>query len=368
MVFQIHLLLLGFSLHGFKVLVAQIKNYAFDVSLEQDSTSVSSKKTNAIIIDFDNENLDEILESCKINFPDRYIIGLSSIAVIIDLDHENLDEKLGLGRKKIPRKHLVGLSSMPIELDKVTILKKPINQAELRTVLEGLGCKKAVFQEKTREIRAIYSDPESSLHYSIKNSFQEYLIRARKLHLEVKQPVELVFLSKPVLYIFNDKISTSLSKDQLKHLCTLTVQEHSISINLSKTPPHGLQSKEADYFISKIIAWSSRGRLPYGINSTDIVRMLPSEKEITLTKIKGSDSIKTLWAMTSCSLQKTEDVLEVSQASLFLYFSVMYGLDLIEVSSDQPPPNNSTKSKKKSSKSGWLGKFFSKKTLIPNSI
>lgn len=368
MIFQVHLLLLGFSQRGFKVLEAQIKNYAFDVFLAKDITPVSYKTTNAIIIDFDNENLDEILDLCRIKFPDRHIIGLSSIAVIIDLDHENLDEKLGLSRKKIPRKHIVGLSSMPIELDKVTLLKKPIDQAELRTVLEGLGCKKTVFQEKSREIRAIYSDPESSLHYSVKNSFQEYLIRARKLHLEVKQPIELVFLNKPVLYIFNGKMSTSLAKDQLKHLCTLTIQEHSISINLSKTPPHGLQSKEADYFISKIIVWSSRGRLPYGINSTDIVRMLPSEKEITLTKIKDSDSIKTLWAMTSCSLQKTEDVLEVSQASLFLYFSVMYALDLIEVSSDQPPPNNSKKIKKKSSKSRWLGKFFSKKTLIPNSI
>jgi hypothetical protein len=367
MIVQVHLLLLGFSKRGFKMLEAQIKKSTFDVCLTTDITPSSLETTKLVIVDFDNENLDEILDLCSKKLPHRHIVGLSSIAVIIDLDNDNLDEELGLTRKKIPRRHIVGLSSMPIELDNVTILKKPIKQAELSAILEELGCKETVLQEKSREIRAIYSNPESSLHYSIKNSFQEYLTRARKLHLKVKQPIELVFLNKPVFYIINDKISTSLTKDQLKHLCSLTIQEHSISINISKTPPHGLQSKEADYFISKIIVWSSRGRLPYGINSTDIVRMLPSEKEVNLPKIKGSESIKTLWSMTSCSLQKTEDVLEVSQASLFLYFSVMYALDLIEVSSDQPPPNKSIKSKK-SSKSGWLGKFFSKKTLIPNSI
>ncbi len=368
MIFQVHLLLLGFSMHAFKMLEAQIKSYTFDVFLTKDITPSSLETIKLVIVDFDNENLDEILDLCYKNLPQRHIIGLSSIAVIIDLDNDNLDEELGLTRKKIPRRHIVGLSSMPIELDNVTILKKPIKQDELSAILEEFGCKKSVLQEKAREIRAIYSNPESSLHYSIKNSFQEYLIRARKLHLKVKKPIELVFLNKPVLYIFNDKISTPLAKNQLKHLCSITIQEHSISINLSETPPHGLQSKEVDFFISKIVVWSSRGRLPYGINSTDIVQMLTSEKDYTLAKIKGSESIKTLWSMTSCSLQKTEFVLDVSQTSLFLYFSVMYALDLIEVSSDQPPSNKNTKSKNKSSKSGWLGKFFSKKTLIPNSI
>ncbi len=183
----------------------------------------------------------------------------------------------------------------------------------------------------------------------------------------IKQPIELIFLNKPVLTIFDGKISGSLSNEQLQKLCNLTIQEHSISTILS-TPPQGLKNIGATYFIAMIVLWSSRGRLPDGINSTDIVELIKSDQLLSLPKIENDQLIQKLWSMEICSLQKTEHVLGVSQSNLFSYFSMLYALDLVKVFSPNTPSTPKKKENKQKSKRKWFGKkLFPRKKLILNS-
>ncbi len=326
------LLLVGFNDYSFKRLESHIKGYGLNISL-----------TNQIAI----ETINHI------------------VASFINFDTANLDEKLAICREQLPNKPMFGLSDKPVKFDNITILKNPVSDEELLLALKNIGVKKITTQQKAKEIRAVYSSAESPFHYSIKNCFQDHLIKAWKLHLEVKQPVKLIFLNKPVLIIFENKISGLLSKQQLQKLCGLTIQEHSINRQLS-VAPKGLETSEATYFIAKIVLWSSHGRLPDGINSTDVFELTEQVQGVTLPKIDDAEMIQQLWAMENCSLQKTEHVLGVSQANLFSYFSVLYALELIDYYHPNRPP---TKKNTQSSKQGWLSKkLFSRKKLIPNTF
>jgi len=341
---QPHLLLLGFNESSFKQLEKQIDDYAINIALIDQITT---------------ETVDNI------------------ISILIDLDSDNCNEKLSFCRNQLPTRPIIGLSNTPIQLnniknllDNIKIIEKPLREEDLRLMIENFGVRiKPQGQEKKQNsIRAVYSNPESTLHYPIKNSFQEHLIKAWKLHLNVNQPIELIFLNKPVLVIFDGKISGCLTNEQLKKLCHLTIHEHSISTCLSSAPK-SLKYVEATFFIAMIALWSSHGRLPEGINSTDAVELIDSNQTYSLPEIEGDQIIHKLWTMEICSLQNTEHVLGISQSNLFSYFSMLYALDLVEVFSPKAPPSQKKKDNKQTSKRHWFGKkLFSRKKLIPNSL
>ena len=341
---QPHLLLFGFNESSFKQLEKQIDDHAINVVLIDQTTT---------------ETIDGI------------------IAILIDLDSHDSNEKLSFCRDQLPNRPIIGLSNTPIKLnniknllDNIKIVEKPLSEENLCLIIENFGVtrKPQEQQKKQNSIRAVYSNPESTLHYPIKNCFQEYLIKAWKLHLNVKQPIELIFLNKPVLIIYDGKISGSLTNEQLEKLCHLTIQDHSISTLLS-TPPKSSKYVEATFFIAMIALWSSDGRLPEGVNSTDAVELLKPKQPHSLPEVEDSQIIHKLWSMEICSLQKTEHVLGVSQSNLFSYFSMLYALDLIEVFSPNTPPSQKKKDNKQTSKKHWFGKnLFSRKKLIPNSL
>lgn len=339
---QPYLLLFGFNESSFKQLEKQIDDHAINVALIDQSTT---------------ETIDSI------------------IAILIDLDSNDSNEKLSFCRNQLPNRPIIGLSNSPIQLnniknllDNIKIVEKPLSEENLHIIIENFGVTRKPQKQEKNSIRAVYSNPESTLHYPIKNCFQEHLIKAWKLHLKVKQPVELIFLNKPVLVIFNEKISGSLTNEQLKKLCLLTIHDHSISTFLS-TAPKSLKYVEATFFIAMIALWSSGGRLPEGINSTDAVELVDSKQTCPLPEVENDQIIHNFWTMEICSLQKTEHVLGVSQSNLFSYFSMLYALDLVEVFSPNTQPLEKKKDNKQTSKRHWFSKkLFSRKKLIANSL
>ena len=331
---------IGFSERGFKELQAQIDSYEVSVKLVEHITPGLIKDVDALIVDFDNEE-------------------------------SMLTKNLNKCQELLPKRPIIGLSSAPIGLDQILTLIKPFNRSSFGLILEKINGKKMPLEKKSREIRAIYSDPDSPLHYPINNCFQTYLVKAWKLHKKVEKPIELTFLNKPVLVLYKDKVSVLLSNDRLQQLCSLTIYEHSISIAcLPNDPSAVLQSQDASYFISQIILWSSHGRLPEGVNSTDTVRLTKPETQCHFPKIEGSQLIRELWLERSCSLQEAEEVLLVDQANLFSYFSVLYALDFVEVRSSKPSAKTKPKGKKKLSQWDRLEQniFLQKKDLVPNSL
>jgi len=335
MQYQFHFLPIGFSKKGFDELEAQIDSFEMGVKLVEHFTPEIIQHINAVIIDFDKEDLE-------------------------------IEENLSVCRELLPNRPVIGLFNAPIKLDRVLSLKKPLNCSEFEIILDRISGEKILQEHPRREIRAIYSNPDSPSHYPIKNCFQGHLAKAWKVYQKVNQPIELVFLNKPVLVIYDNKVSVYLSNERLNQLCTLTIQDHSMSTTLLSTAPKGLQSEDAIYFIAKIALWSSRGRLPEGVNSTDIVRLVNPERQYSLPKIEGSSLIREFWLKKSCSLQEAEHVLQVQQTHLFSYFSALYALELIEVFPSNPSGKIKSKSKKNFSKRGWLEKKFYKKDPVPN--
>ena len=340
MSYQFLFLPIGFSERGFKELQAQINSYEMSVKLVEHITPGLINDIDAFIVDFDSE------ESV-------------------------LSKNLSKCRELLPKGSIVGLSAAPIGLDPILTLKKPLNRSSFALILDKISGKKMPLEKKSREIRAIYSDLDSPLHYPINNCFQTYLVKAWKLHNKVDKPIELTFLNKPVLVLYKDKVSVLLSTDRLQQLCSLTIYEHSISIAcLPNDPPAVLRSEDATYFIGQIVLWSSHGRLPEGVNSTDTVQLTKPEMQCHLPKIEGSQLIRELWLEKSCSLQEAEEVLLVDQTNLFSYFSVLYALGFVEVHSSKPSANTKPKGKKKLSQWDRLEQniFLQNKDLVPNSF
>ncbi len=330
---------IGFSKKSFEELEAQIESYEMGVKLVNRITP-GLKDVDAVIIDFDKEE-------------------------------SELAKNLSLCRKLLPNGPIIGLSNAPIKLDSILSLKKPFDRSTFGLIIEKISGTKMPQEQKPREIRAIYSNPDSLLHYPINNCFQTYLVNAWKLHEKVNQPIELSFLNKPVLVLYKDKVSVLLSNERLEQLCTLTIHDHSISIAcLSNAPPMAQQSLDTTYFIGQVVLWSSHGRLPDGVNSTDTVRLTNPEKQCHFPKIEGSQSIRELWLKKSCSLQEAEEALHVHQTNLFSYFSVLYALDLVEVNSSKPSADTKPKGKKKLSQWERLEKkiFLQTKFPVPNSL
>ncbi len=338
MIYQFYLFPFGFSEQSFKQLEFQIEGYGMGVSLVKDINLTESTDINAVIIDFDQGNLDEKLSLCQEILPDRPIICLCN---------------------------------SPIGLDNVLTLEKPLNRNNFSLILDKLNYSGTLIQ-KPREIRAVYSVVDSPLHYPVKNCFQDYLVKSWKVYRRVRQPIELIFLNKPVLVIDGDEVNTFISYERLQQLCALTIHEHSISTNLlSTTPVHSwLQSEDAVSFIAKIAMWSSQGRLPDGINSTDLVRLTKPEKQHILPKIEGTQLIQEIWSHEGCSLLETEQTLQVNQVLLFSYFSALYALELVKVLPIKPSPKPKFKVKKNKDKWGWFEKklFALKKTSIPHTL
>ncbi len=161
---QSHLLLFGFNKSSFKQLENQVNDYALNVVVVDQITP---------------ETIDDI------------------VAILIDFDSDELNEKLNVCRKKLPNRPVIGLSNTPtklnnikILLENIKILEKPLSEESLRLIIESFSVTKRREErkQKQKEIRAVYSNPESTLHYPIKNCFQEYLIKAWKSHLDIKQP------------------------------------------------------------------------------------------------------------------------------------------------------------------------------------
>jgi len=298
MTYRFHLLSIGFNEQGFEELESQINSYAMSVKLIRNINPDIIRHINALIIDFDTGDLDKKLSICKEILPTRPIIGLFK---------------------------------SPIELDNILSLTKPFERRTFGSVLNSLGIEKTRPEKKPKEFNAIYSHPDSLQHYPIRNCFQEYLVNAWKIHQEVKQPIELIFLNKPILVIYDDKVSIFLSYEKLESLCGLTIHKHSISTALSLNAPKSLQNQDAPYFIAQIALWSSCGRLPNGINLADFVRVIKPDMPDNLPKVDGSEFIRELWLNQGCSLQRTEKVLQVRRTDLFSYFSLLYALDYVEV-------------------------------------
>lgn len=337
MTYKFYLLPIGFGENSFKDLEAQIDGYALGVKLVKCITPEMPRDLSAAIIDFDKRHL---------------------------------DEKLNISSEILPDRPIIALCDTLVELDNIITLKKPLNCNSLRLVLDKIISKGMPLRQKQREIRAIYSNPESPLHYSINNCFQAYLVNAWKTHQTVNSPIELTFLNKQVLVLYEDKVSVWLSSERLQQLCTLTIHDHSMSATLLSSSPVALQNVDAIYFIAQVALWSSCGRLPFGINSTDIVRLTEPEKQYHLPEIEGSNFMRELWLNSSYSLYETEQLLQVDQTNLFSYFSVLYALDFVEVLSSKPSSNASLKDKKKLSKWEWLEKklFINKRVPLSNSF
>ncbi len=335
MQYQFHFLPIGFSKKGFEDLEAQLDDFEMGVKLVEHLTPEIIQQINAVIIDFDKEDLE-------------------------------IAENLTVCRELLPNRPIIGLFNTPIKLDRILSLKKPVNRSEFSLILDKLSGEDIPREHPRREIRAIYSNPDSPSHYPIRNCFQDYLVKAWKIYQKVNQPIELVFLNKPVLVIYDNKVSVYLSEERLNQLCTLTIHDHSMSTTLLSSVPKRLPSEDAIYFIAKIALWSSQGRLPDGVNSTDIVRLVNPEKQYSLPKIEGSHLIRKLWLNESCSLQEAEQVLQVQQPHLFSYFSALYAVDLIEVFSSNRSAKTKPKGKKNFSKRGRLEKKIYKKAPVPN--
>ncbi|MEE9356647.1 MAG: hypothetical protein V3U75_13740 [Methylococcaceae bacterium] len=321
--YQFHLLPIGFDALSFQQLETQINGFELGVKLEKSINSDVTQSINASIIDFDSGFLDEKLDTCSELLPDQPIIGLFK---------------------------------SPIELENVLTLKKPLRCGDLRLTLDKLSGKRVVVDQKPIAIRAIYSNPESPLHYPIKNCFQSYLVQVWKVYKKVNRPIKIIFLNKPVLVFYQDKVSVLLSTKRLKQLCQLTIHDHSISISWLLTPPPEIQSINIIYFIAQIALWSSQGRLADGVNSTDIVRLVESEIDYLLPKVEESELILNLWRAKDCSLLEAEQVLQVRQSNLFSYFSMLYALGLVEVLPPNQPSIKQSKGEKKLSKWEWLEK------------
>ncbi|MEE9398509.1 MAG: hypothetical protein V3V31_16040 [Methylococcales bacterium] len=299
MTYRFHFLSIGFNEQGFEELESQIDSYAMGVKLIRNINPDTIKRINAPIVDFDTGDLDRKLSICKEILPNRPIIGLFKT---------------------------------PIELENIVSLQKPFDRSAFSSVLNLLDVEKTQPKHDSKEINAIYSHPDSFQHYPIKNCFQEHLVNAWKIHQEVKQPIELIFLNKPILVIYDNKVSAFLSYEKLEQLCGLTIQKHSISTAFSIKALTSLHNQEdAVYFIAQVALWSSRGRLPEGISSVDFIRVIKRDMQDNLPKVDGSEFIKDLWLNQGSTLQRTEQVLQVRQTDLFSYLSMLYALDYVEV-------------------------------------
>lgn len=328
---QFYLFPIGFSKKAFKQLQDQIDGYEIDVHLLEHVTSDNSAQINALIIENDKEDADIV---------------------------ENID----FYRQLFPGLPIIVLSNTAIKLEHIHTLKKPFNRTDLCLLLEKLDRKKIDQKQNSKDIRSVYSNQSSLMHYPIKHCFQDYLVKTWKLQKKVKRPVELRFLNKPVLVINDDKVSKLLSDQRMQQLCKLTIYDHSISTVLLTTSAKGLLGVDTTSFIAKVALWSSCGRIPEGVNLTDIVRLVEPERYISLPEIHEAQLIQKFWSINNFSLQETEHILQVSQAQLFSLFSVLYALNLIEVVHPASLSVNKSKDNKKSFRQSWLEKLFLKRT------
>lgn len=273
-------------------------------------------------------------------------------------------------QKLLPGRPIVGLSNSSNSIKNVHLLKKTFNEEEFYSLLSKLDRKKTVFDTNPNPIRSVYSIQSSTSHYPIKNCFQDSLIKTWKIHKELNQAIELIFLNKPVLLMHEGKVITFLTDERLQQLCSLTINDHSISTALISTIPQGLIDVDLSYFIAKVVLWSSCGRLPEGVNPTDIVHLINTNEHHALPEIEGAKLIQNLWRIDSYSLLETQQVLQIHQSDLYSFFSVLYALEFIEIQPSTPSSVKKERLTKKIAKQGWLEKLFLKRerSFIPHTI
>ncbi len=184
----------------------------------------------------------------------------------------------------------------------------------------------------------IYYAPKTHIQSIIHTAYKEAL--EKNIVIEVNLKVENDWGSI-TLFPGLKKVATDFSEQRLKYMCSTPLycfETKVIRYDEAKTKKMEFvrsvdeQLVSFETFLWEVALWTSNGRLPEGINLNTPYRLRRWPNFTRLKTIPHSFSMAALFSQKPININLFSKVADISQDSVYSFFSCVYALDLLETS------------------------------------
>jgi hypothetical protein len=311
---------------------------------------------------------------------------------ILDLDSLDGNQLLKRQQKCNPSRPLIVLSVNDVDIDDVSLLRKPLSGQLLKSAIDNTitalalqasaeeaptpipestpepisivreGLNTAVTQLKANDRRSalpnsaiqariirgscgpansidlenpsgnssLYYDPSTFFQQALKSAMEQSRRKARPVRLNLSNDKCIVLLPETNIAL------TNLSDSKLRPRCLLPIKQHQMRIDypydseIRRLQADSEIPQDMDALLWKVSLWSARGRLPLGtkIDTTIGLRQWPNFTR--LLAIPQFLRIAALWTKTPLPLIKTVELLNIEARYVCAFFSACYALELTQ--------------------------------------
>jgi hypothetical protein len=177
----------------------------------------------------------------------------------------------------------------------------------------------------------LYYDPSALFQHVLKSAIEQSRREARPLRLNLPDEKYIALLPETHITL------TNLSDSKLRPRCLLPIKQHQIRIDypgdseLRQLQADSEAPQDMDALLWKVSLWSARGRLPLGTRTDTTIGLRQWPNLTRLLTIPQFLRIAALWAKTPSPLSKTVELLNIEARYVCAFFSACYALELTQI-------------------------------------